>query len=71
MQRVLSPSGLVCGSILWKAKRARNWSNGWLQKLRNDQRAAKAEIAVLVSRAMPDEIDSFGLADGVWVVDPL
>ena len=36
--------------------------------LRDDQRDAKAEIAVLVSQALPKELDTFGLIDGVWVI---
>jgi hypothetical protein len=42
IQRVVGPAGQVVGSILWEAKRTKNWSDGWLGKLRDDQRAAKA-----------------------------
>jgi hypothetical protein len=38
--------------------------------LRNDQRAARANFAILVSRALPKEVESFDLIDGVWVVEP-
>ena len=51
-------------------KRARNWSAGWLLKLRTDQRVARAEIAILVSRKLPDGVECFDLIDGVWVVAP-
>ena len=70
LQRVLSPGGQACGTILWESKRTRNWSDGWLVKLREDQRAAKAEIAVIVSQALPKGIDTFDVVDGVWVVSP-
>ncbi|WP_109488527.1 DUF2130 domain-containing protein [Occallatibacter savannae] len=70
LQHVHSSSGQICGSMLWESKRTRNWSDGWLAKLRNDQRSAKADIAILVSRALPKEVESFDLVDGVWVVDP-
>ena len=49
LQRVNSPGGTGCGSILWEFKRTKNWSDGWLAKLREDQRRAKAEVCVLVS----------------------
>ena len=49
LQRVVSPSGQQSGAILWEAKRTKNWSDGWLVKLREDQRTAKAEVSVLVS----------------------
>ena len=48
LHRVNSQSGTHCGSILWESKRTRNWSDGWLSKLREDQRSAKAEVCVLV-----------------------
>ena len=71
VQSVVSPVGLSCGSILWESKRTKNWSDGWLAKLRGDQRVAKAEIAILVSQALPKDIETFGQADGVWVSAPL
>ena len=70
VQRVVSPSGLASGTILWELKRTKNWSDGWLAKLRSDQRSAKAEISVLMSYALPKNIDSFGQIDGVWVSAP-
>ena len=70
LQRVFSPSGQACGAILWESKRTKHWSDGWLAKLRGDQRAANAEIAVLVSRALPKGIDNFGQLEGVWITDP-
>ncbi len=70
MQRVVGPLGQLCGTILWESKRTKNWSDGWLTKLREDQRAAKAEIAVIVSQALPREVQTFDLIDGVWVTHP-
>jgi len=70
LQRVNSPSGTPCGSILWEFKRTRNWSDGWLAKLREDQRSAKAEVCVLVSQALPKGVEAFDLVEGVWVTSP-
>jgi hypothetical protein len=70
VQRVVSPSGLACGSILWESKRTKNWSDTWLAKLRGDQRAAKAEICLLVSQALPKDVESFEQIDGVWIAGP-
>jgi hypothetical protein len=67
---VVGPLGQQCGTILWESKRTKNWSDGWLSKLRDDQRAAKAELALIVSSAVPKGITSFGLVDGVWVTEP-
>jgi len=70
LQRVFGALGQPCGAILWESKRTKNWSDGWLGKLRDDQRAAKAEIAVLVSQALPKNVETFDLTDGVWVTHP-
>ena len=67
LQRVFSPGGQACGTILWEAKRTKNWSDLWLAKLRDDQRAAKAELAVIVSKVLPDGVETFDFIDGVWV----
>jgi hypothetical protein len=70
LQRVVSQGGLLSGTILWESKRTKNWGNGWLVKLREDQRRAKAEISVLVSQTLPDGIETFDIVDGVWITHP-
>lgn len=70
VQRVFSQQGQASGTILWESKRTKNWSDAWLTKLREDQRTAKAEIAVIVSQALPKDVDSFDSVDGVWVTHP-
>jgi hypothetical protein len=67
LQRVIGPMGQPCGTILWESKRTKAWSDGWLPKLREDQRSAKAEVALLVSQTLPKGVESFDLVDGVWV----
>jgi hypothetical protein len=69
LHRVVAPLGQQCGTILWESKRTKNWSDTWLPKLRDDQRAAKAELALIVSNALPKGITSFDLIDGVWVTE--
>ncbi len=70
LHRVIGPLGQSCGTILWESKRTKSWSDGWLVKLREDQRAAKAEIAVIVSQTLPKGVETFELIDGVWVTHP-
>ncbi len=67
LHHVAGPAGQSCGTILWETKRTKNWSDGWLAKLRDDQRAAKAEVAVIVSQVIPKGVETFELVDGVWV----
>lgn len=69
-QRVRTNAGLDCGSILWEAKRAKNWSSQWPEKLREDQSAAGAELAVIVTTCPPPEVRGMGPLDGVWVCEP-
>ena len=70
LQRVISQTGQPSGAILWESKRTKNWSDGWLTKLRDDQRTAKAEISILVSQALPKGVETFDVIDGVWVTSP-
>jgi len=70
VQRVVGPNGQLCGAILWEAKRTKRWSDGWLSKLRDDQRSAKAEIAILVSQTLPKDVETFETIDGVCVTHP-
>lgn len=69
LQRVHNPNRQFCGTIVWEAKRTKVWNDGWIDKLKEDQREAKAEIAVIVTMAMPKEVEHFGLIDGVWVTN--
>ncbi len=69
LQRVVTPFGQPCGTILWECKRTKNWVDGWLPKLRDNQRAAKADIALLISHALPKGVTTLDLVDGVWVAD--
>jgi len=67
IQVVKNRGGRACGQIVWETKRTKNWSNQWVSKLKQDQRRVKAEIAVLISEILPDDISHFGIIDGVWV----
>jgi hypothetical protein len=67
VQHVLTPNGTACGTILWEVKRTKAWSPGWLPKLRDDQRATGATLAVLLSDALPASVTTFDRIDGVWV----
>ena len=70
LQKVVGKTGQVCGTILWESKRTKNWSDGWLVKLRQDQREAKADIAIIVTQALPKDLESFDIIEGVWVTHP-
>lgn len=67
LHRICGPLSQACGSILWESKRTKNWSDSWLTKLCHDQRAAKAELAIMVSVAPPQGLETFDYIEGVWV----
>ena len=70
-QTVRSQSGIECGVILWELKRTKNWTDGWIPKLKTDLRSAKANIPVIISEALPKTLDrDMGQVDGVWVCKP-
>jgi hypothetical protein len=62
--------GSPAGVILWELKNTKNWSDTWLPKLRDNKRSAKADIALIVSAALPKGVESFDLIDGVYVAHP-
>jgi hypothetical protein len=70
-QVVKSPKGYACGVILWEIKRTKNWTEGWIAKLKDDLRAEKANVPIIVSEALPKDLaGDLGLVNGVWVCRP-
>jgi len=70
IQQVNGSVGQPAGLILWESKRTKAWSDGWLAKLREDQRRCGADVALIISHALPKHIEHFDLVDGVWVAHP-
>lgn len=69
IQIVRSNFGQECGKIIYESKRTNAFANEWIEKLKTDMRSQGAEIAVIVTRAMPRDMDCFGIRDGVWICD--
>ncbi len=67
IQEVKNNFGKTCGTIIWELKRTKIWTDSWINKLKNDQRQVKADIAVLISQALPDGVKNFTESRGVWV----
>src|SRR3989475_1124598 len=73
LQHVHSPSGHCCGTIIWEAKQTKAWQPAWLRKLKDDQQAIGAELAVIVTAAMPRDgsgrsSEPFMREADVWIV---
>lgn len=67
IQSVVNHAQQPCGSIVYESKRTKNFGGDWIEKLKQDQVTCKADIAVLVTETMPNDLERFGLKDGVWV----
>jgi hypothetical protein len=68
-QIVVDARGTRAGAILWECKNAKHWSPSWIEKLKDDQRALRADVAVLVTTSLPKGFARFTLLDGVIVTD--
>jgi len=66
VQEVFDKLSRKTGTILWESKNAK-WQNDWIGKLKEDQRAKKAELAVLVTINKPDWLESFTFKEGIWI----
>jgi hypothetical protein len=68
-QMVVDARGSRCGAILWECKNAKNWSEGWIAKLKDDQRTLRADVAILVTASLPKGCTHFSIIDGVVVTN--
>lgn len=69
IQDVASEFGVTAGQIIWESKRTKAWSDEWIEKLRDDQRTAGADVAVIVTQTLPKGVERFAFVNGVWVTD--
>ena len=67
LHTVINPRGQRCGTIVWEAKNTKNWNDNWLTKIKDDAAIVNAQLMVIVSVALPDDVTTFEPIDGVWV----
>lgn len=67
IQIVRNRLGRECGSIIYESKRTKEFSEQWIEKLKADMRSQGADVAVLVTQAMPKDMSQFGEKDGVYI----
>jgi hypothetical protein len=68
IHEVSNSAGHYCGTILWESKNTKHFQPAWIDKLKQDQRATGAALAVIVSVTLPEGVREFGRVEGVWVV---
>jgi hypothetical protein len=56
-----------CGKIYYESKRTKDFQPGWIAKFKADMREKGADIGVLVTEAMPSDLQRMGMKDGVYV----
>ena len=56
-----------CGSVYYESKRTKDFQPSWIEKFKKDLRAKGANIGVIVTEAMPRDMDRMGLMDGIWI----
>jgi hypothetical protein len=67
IQTVRNSFGQECGKIIFESKRTKDFANDWIEKLKADMRSEGADVAVIVTQALPKDMNSFGEKDGVWI----
>lgn len=64
---ICNPFGQECGRIIYESKRTKDFSAEWIDKLKADMRSQGADIAVIVTQALPKDMERFGEKDGVYI----
>lgn len=60
-------NGYYCGSIYYESKRTKSFAGEWIEKLKSDMRLKGADVGVIVTSAMPKNMERFGQVNGVWI----
>ena len=67
LQTVNTREQANCGTIYYESKRTKKFDPKWIEKFKNDIRDKGATVGVLVTEAMPLDMDRMGLKEGVWI----
>lgn len=66
--QIVNTRGLQnCGTIYYESKRSKAFQPAWIEKFKNDIRAKKVNLGVLVTEVMPSGMDRMGFKDGIWI----
>ena len=67
IQTVRNHVGQECGKIIYESKRTEAFTADWIEKLKKDMLATGADIAVIVTKTMPKDLQQFGEKNGVYI----
>ena len=68
-KQIIRFNGKEIGSIGYEVKNTKNWSDGFIEKIKTDNLTAKCDLLVIVTKSTPKEMEGqkFKLINGVWV----
>jgi hypothetical protein len=67
IQVVNTLSSQNCGKIYYESKRTKDFQPSWIEKFKADMREKGADIGVLVTEAMPSDMERMGMRNGIWI----
>lgn len=67
LQIVNTRDRVNCGSIYYESKRTKDFQPRWIEKFKDDMLAKGAHLGVLVTEAMPKDLERLGQKDGIWI----
>jgi len=67
IHRINTPRRQNVGSVYYESKRTKDFQSNWITKFKDDMRANGATFGVIVTEAMPKDMDRMGQKDGVWI----
>jgi hypothetical protein len=67
IQVVRNLQGMECGKIVWESKRTKEFQPLWIEKFKADFRQSGGDIGVIVTQAMPKDMDGFGIKEGIYI----
>jgi len=67
IQTINTRSFTNAGKIYYESKRTKAFQPAWIEKFKADIREKGANIGVLVTEAMPQDMERMGFREGVWI----
>lgn len=67
LQIVNTRSRRGCGTICYESKRTRVFQPKWIEKFKGDIQDRGADVGVLVTEAMPPDMERMGCREGIWI----
>ena len=67
LQIVNTRTAQNCGKIYYESKRTKEFQPSWIEKFKADMREKGADLGVLITEAMPNDLDRMGQKEGIWI----